>query len=91
MERLLQILDDIDDLFGTLGLLSEKLRNLSITIPILAGLLLMQAGGIVLALRHPPLALAMATLMFTVLLYRVVTAPRARWPLAASVGGTPLN
>lgn len=75
MERLLQCLDDLDDLFGAVGLIAEKLRNLLWLVALL--LLAGAAGvaGVALALAEPPLALAMAFLMFVFLLYRAVTQP----------------
>lgn len=76
MERLAQILDDLDDVIAMLGLVSEKIRSaaLSILSTCLAALLVM--GGVLLALAHPPLALATALLLFVTLLYRAVTSPR---------------
>ena len=75
MERLLQYLDDLDDLYGAAGLLLERLRNIAwfTAIFLLIGTLL--TGGVLLALREPPLALAIAILLFTALLYRAVTEP----------------
>ena len=75
MERLIQWLDDADDLLAAIGLIGERIRSISILLPLALALLMMQAGGILLALRHPPLALAVAILMFVTLLYREVTAP----------------
>ena len=75
MERLLQYLDDLDDLYGAAGLLLERLRNiawLAATLVLISALLI---GGILLALREPPLALATVILLFTTLLYRAVTEP----------------
>ena len=75
MERLIQWLDEIDDFFAALGLIGERIRRVSILLPLVLALLLLQVGSIALALRHPPLALAAAILMFVTLLYREVTAP----------------
>ncbi len=77
MERLLQYLDEFDDLVSTFGLLAERIRNTVLTLTFLGFFLLVQLGGILLALRHPPLALAAALLMFVTLLYRSVTVPLA--------------
>ena len=76
MERLVQWLADIDDFFAAIGLIGERVRSISLLLPVAMVLLLMQVGGILLALRHPPLALATVILMFVTLLYREVTAPR---------------
>jgi predicted PurR-regulated permease PerM len=73
MERLIQILDDLDDLVAAIGLVSERIRNFFRSILILAAAIAAQAGGIMLALIHPPLALATALLLFVTLLYRTVT------------------
>lgn len=75
MERLLQYLDDIDDLVGLVGLLYERIRQLTLALGALAGTLLVALAAMWLALVHPPLALATGTLLFVSLLYRSVTAP----------------
>ena len=77
MERLLQYLDDLDDLCGVLGLVYERLRTV---LQALAALFLVAAvacAAIVLAMTHLPIALATFTLMFVLLLYRAVTTPTA--------------
>jgi hypothetical protein len=73
LERLLQYLDEFDDLVSIFGLLAERIRNAALTLMFLGISLLVQLGGVLLALRHPPLALAAALLMFVTLLYRSVT------------------
>lgn len=75
MECFLQYLDDLDDVFGVLGLVSERLRRA--LLKLLATLMLVGASGagVWLALLHPPIALATSTVLFVVLLYRTVTAP----------------
>lgn len=83
MERLLQYLDDLDDLYGMVGLINERLRR---CIYALFSYLLLGAGavaGVWLALLHPPLALATSILLFVTLLYRSVTARPASWPRIA--------
>ena len=75
MERLLQYLDDLDDLYGAAGLLLERLRNIVWFAAVLILIGTLVAGGVLLALREPPLALATAILLFTALLYRAVTQP----------------
>jgi len=75
MERLLQYLDDIDDMVGSFGLVYERLRRLFLRFSILVASLLSIASAIWLALNHPPLALATCLLLFVTLLYRVVTSP----------------
>jgi len=75
LERLLQWLDDLDDLFGALGLLAERTRHLLLAFARLLTLLSVAACGILAALREPPLGLAVAILLFVFLLYRGVTQP----------------
>ena len=75
MERILQWLDDLDDLFGAVGLLAERLRRLAITLARLFVLLTVAACGVFAALTEPPLGLAVAILLFVFLLYRSVTRP----------------
>jgi hypothetical protein len=77
LERLIQYLDEFDDLLSTFGLLAERIRNTVLAFMFLGFALFLQLGGILLALRHPPLALAAALLMFVSLLYRSVTVPFA--------------
>ena len=75
MECLLQYLDDLDDLFGVVGLLWERLRRAMLkflTVIMVTGV---AAAGMWLALLHPPIALATSTVLFVILLYRTVTAP----------------
>ena len=76
MERLIQLLDDIDDLFAAIGLVGERIRRMSLVLPLLLALLAIQVGSVMLALTHPPLALATAILMLVAILYREVSAPR---------------
>lgn len=73
MERLVQILDDLDDLVSALFLVGERVRSLLISLAAVLGLLALQAGGIILAIVQPPLALALASILFVSLLYRSVT------------------
>jgi disulfide bond formation protein DsbB len=84
MERLLQYLDDLDDLYGMVGLINERLRRFLYA---LFSYSLIAAGalaGVWLALQHPPLALATCTLLSVTLLYRSVTTRSANWPQTAS-------
>lgn len=78
VERLLQYWDDLDDLFGVLGLVSERLRAAFFVLSFISASLAVQAGGIWLALRHPPLASAVAIILFVTLLYHMAT---SRHPL----------
>ena len=75
MERVIQWLDDLDDLIGMLGLASERIRRVLVAIGLTFVGFLLQLGGILLALSHPPIALATVIIMFVTLLYRSVTNP----------------
>ena len=75
LERILQWLDDLDDLFGAVGLLAERLLRLAVALARLTALLAVAVCGIVAALAEPPLGLAVAILLFVFLLYRSVTQP----------------
>ncbi len=75
MERLAQLLDHLDDLVAVFGLAAENVRRISLGLVYALLALLLQIGGVLFALAHPPLALATAMLMFVVLLYRTVTSP----------------
>jgi hypothetical protein len=76
MERLAQLLDDLDDLFFMIGLLSERIRKAGVSLLTICAVLVVLAGGVYLALVHPPLALATAIILFVSLLYRSATSPR---------------
>lgn len=78
MERLLQYLDDLDDLFSTIGLLAERIRSVLWLLFSAAMVLIVVAGGILLALVEPPLALATAIILFVTLPYRSATAGHLR-------------
>ena len=75
MECLLQYLDDLDDLFGVVGLVWERLRRTMLKLLAVFMATLVAAAGAWLALLHPPIALATSTMLFVILLYRTVTAP----------------
>ena len=72
----MQWLDELDDLVAAVRLVGERIRNVLLALSLLAACLLGPAAGVLLALRHPPLAMATAMLLFVTLLYRSVTVPR---------------
>ena len=76
MEIIAQWFDDLDDVISSMRLLSERLRSFCIALIFLASLLLVQIAGVLLALEHPPLASATATILLVTLMYRSATAPR---------------
>ena len=67
--------DDLDDLYGVLGLLSERLREFVWLAGLIVGSAVFGTAGVLIALNKPPLGLAMAMLLFVWLLYRAVTQP----------------
>ena len=75
MECLLQYLDDLDDLYGMLGLVWERMRRSLVKLIYATLLAAVAAGAVWLALLQPPVAMAVATMLFVILLYRSVTAP----------------
>jgi hypothetical protein len=76
MEIMAQWLDDLDDMISSVRLLSERFRNFCIALICLAASLLVLFAGVWLALEHPPLASATATILLVTLMYRSATAPR---------------
>ena len=80
MERLLQYMDNLDDVVGAFGLIYERLRR--VFLALIAGItgLVAMASGIWLALVHPLMALATGLLLFVTLLYHVVTSPSPEQP-----------
>jgi hypothetical protein len=77
MERLLQYLDDLDDAFGMIGLVLERLRRFVYGLFFYLNLCIAALASIWLATLHPPIALATSILLFVTLLYRSVTSPTA--------------
>jgi hypothetical protein len=69
------MLDDLDDLFSTVALVSERIRKAVLAVMHAAVAVALPLGGVLLALVHPPLALATAILLFVTLLYQSVTSP----------------
>ncbi len=80
---MIQWLDELDDLIAAIGLVSERIRNFFRALSFLTISIFIQCAGVLLALRHPPLAMATAMLLFVTLLYRSVTVPRAPHGLSA--------
>jgi len=82
MERLLQYLDDLDDLFGMVGLINERLRRFTFALLSYLSLVSVAVAATWLATVHPPMALATSILLFVTLLYRSVTSPNGYRPQA---------
>lgn len=77
MERIAQYWDDLDDLLGAIGLYAERIRHFALFMLTSALFLSCVLGGILIALTDPPLALAVATILLILLMYRSVTAVNA--------------
>ncbi len=80
MERLLQYLDDIDDLAGALGLLRERFRRLLFRLLRAALGLLVTAAAFWLAISYPVAALGTCIALIVVLGLRLL-GPRRRQSL----------
>lgn len=79
MERLLQYLDDIDDLVGALRLCYEPIRRLLLQLFSLAAGVLALSGGFLLTINYPPVALGLGFLLVAALIYRsFAVLPRRR-------------
>ena len=72
MERLVQYLDDLEDLFYAFPLIWEKIRRLASLSLFLTSSVALQLLCIYLALEFPPLAVALAALLIVTALYRSV-------------------
>jgi len=75
MERLIQYLDDFEDCIYAAPLIVEQLRCALQRILFLLGSISLQIAGVILALKHPPLALAVVALLLVGLLMRAVVVP----------------
>ena len=72
MERLLQYLDDIDDLAGAFGLLRERFRRLLFRLLRAALGLSVMAAAFWLAITHPIAAVATCAVLIVVLGLRLL-------------------
>jgi hypothetical protein len=75
VERLVQYLDELEDLVYVVPLIAEQFRRAAQRILFLLGSIVLQVGGIILALYQPPLALAVVMLLLVGLLFRAVVIP----------------
>ena len=73
MERIAQLLDDLDDLISMIRLVGERIRKLILALVATCMTVALQVGGILLGMAHPPLAMALAMILFVLLLYNSVT------------------
>ncbi len=75
MERLIQYLDDLEDLIFAAPLVAEQLRRAVQRVLFLLVSIGLQGVGVILALKHPPLALAIVMLLLVGMLHRAVVIP----------------
>lgn len=73
MERLVQYLDDIEDLYCASLVVVERIRNFTQLCILLIASFALPFLGILLALHRPPLAIAAASLAVVAMLYRAAT------------------
>jgi len=72
MERLVQCLDDLEDLFYAVALKAERIRQVVQFFLFVAASAVLQVCGILVALWNPPLAVALASLLMVGMLFRAV-------------------
>ncbi len=72
MERLLQYFDDLEDLFYAAALKAERIRQTVQFFLFIAISAALQMLCVVIALRDPPLAVAVASLLLVGMLFRAV-------------------
>ena len=72
MERLIQYLDDLEDLLYAIALKVERLREALQYFVLITASAILQVFTISMALRHPPLALAVASLLMVGMLFHAV-------------------
>jgi hypothetical protein len=72
MEILAQYLDDFEDLFYAVALLTEKIRNIVRFFLFMVTSLTLQSLGVFVALASPPIAVAVASLLLVGMLYQGV-------------------
>ena len=69
------MLDDLDDLVYMAGMALGRIRKILFLVLLGPLAIALPVAGVLLALVHPPLALATAILLFVSLLYHTVTSP----------------
>ena len=72
MECLVQYLDDLEDLFYAAALKAERIRQALQFFLFMAASAALQVLGVIIALRNPPLAVAVASLLLVGMLFRAV-------------------
>ncbi len=75
MECLVQYLDDLEDLFFALVLKAERIRQTLQFFLFMAGAAALQVFSVFIALKNPPMAVAVASLLLVGMLFRAVVGP----------------
>ena len=75
MERIVQYLDELEDLVCAVLTLRERIRRALQFVAVIATSVSLQVLGVMLALAQPPLALAAVSLMVVGMLYKSVVSP----------------
>ena len=83
MEFFVQYLDDLDDLCYAVVLIWERIRTRVRFVGFVFTSLAFQVLGISIALKSPPIAVAIASLLLSALLYRGAVSPTVRRPARA--------
>ena len=83
MECFVQYLDDLEDLYYAAALIWERIRTRVRFAIFVAVSLAFQVFGIFIALNSPPIAVAIASFLLVVLLYRGAVSPIANHPAHA--------
>ncbi len=73
----MQYLDDLDDLVGTVGLLAERIRGLTLLSVFFVLSLVLQLAAVWAAIMNPPLALAAALVLCVALVLNTQPGPAA--------------
>lgn len=78
MERLMQVLDDLEDFVYAMALAAGRILRAIRALAFMVVSIALQAAALLLALTQPPLGMAIATLLSVTLLYRTVVGPHPR-------------
>ena len=72
MERLAQYIDNFEDLFYAAALKAERIRQALQFLLFMAASVTLQILGVLIALRNPPMAVAVVALLVVGLIFRAV-------------------
>jgi hypothetical membrane protein len=75
MERFAQYLDSLEDLYFAILLKQERVREIAAFAFFMVASAALQLIGILIALRHPPLAMGIGALLLVGTLFRAVVGP----------------